>query len=164
MYFLKTAIANEPLNSTHTLRKSHLPRHKCWNNRYVSVFVWICVYVCVLGWKYSWHNIIGRGPYGKLAASYLSLSSLEAKISTSLFVALSWTPTTVIGLIIKEKTAQLAQLLRLLFLFPSFSLSLTFCPPLSVPLPLSTETYQSDQTALLSNHLNLTIRNCINIT
>lgn len=69
-----------------------------------------CVCVCVWRdgggggwWKYSWHNIIGGGPYGKLAASYLSLSSLEAKISTSLFVALSWTPTTVIGLIIKKK-------------------------------------------------------------
>lgn len=78
----------------------------------------IHVFVCVLGGrgrkggrgedggegrKYSWHNIIGRRPYGKLAASYLSLSSLEAKISTWLFVPLSWTPTTVIGLIIKTE-------------------------------------------------------------
>lgn len=74
--------------------------------------MWLCLceYVCMFGVgvgvgqkKYSWHNIIGWGPYGKLAASYLSLSSLEAKISTLLFVALSWTPTTVIGLIIKKK-------------------------------------------------------------
>lgn len=43
--------------------------------------------------KYSSCSIIGRAAYGKLAAGYSSSSSLEAKISTILFVALSWTQT-----------------------------------------------------------------------
>lgn len=43
--------------------------------------------------KYSSRSIIGRAAYGKLAAGISSSSSLEAKISTILFVALSWTRT-----------------------------------------------------------------------
>lgn len=150
--------------------------------------MWLClcvyVYVCVfrvgvgVGWKYSWHNIIGRGPYGKLAASYLSLSSLEAKISTSLFVALSWTPTTVIGLIIKKKkqpswhsysassTSFCFQPFHSLGNFLSSSLSLSVCVSFSLPLSICAQKYMN--LAKLPpfwrlNHVNLTIRNCINI-
>lgn len=104
----------------------HVQIKPCWNNRPVSLFV--CIYSVCVGWKYSWHNIISRGPYGKLAAGYLSLSSLQAKISTSLFVALSWTPTTVIGLIItKNSPAGIYYTTHACLLCFHFDLSLTFC-------------------------------------
>lgn len=53
--------------------------------------------------KYSTHSTIGRAAYGKLAAVHSSLSSLEAKISTMLFVGFSWISTTVILLIWKTR-------------------------------------------------------------